>query len=99
MEGPEKSVSCGWRKVWGKMKRVPGSQPHLPACGGERKVWGARAMLKMGNVAKGHVKKWVCSTHFMLEVKTSGISSVCHPLGAGEYPKHLEQCLVHKGAR
>lgn len=99
MEVPEKSVSCGWRKVWGKMKRVPGSQPHLPACGGERKVWGARAMLKMGHVAKGHVKKWVCSTHFMLEVKTSGIPSVCHPLGAGEYPKHLEQCLVHKGAR
>lgn len=38
-EGPEKSVSCGWRKV--REGGRAGSQPHLPVCRGERTLWGA----------------------------------------------------------
>lgn len=40
---------CGERQ-----RGLPGSQLHLPVCGGERT---AGAMLKMGNGAKGHVQK------------------------------------------
>jgi len=41
MEGPEKPVSYGWRRCgrrWRRERGLPGSQPHLPVCGGRGQV-------------------------------------------------------------
>lgn len=50
MEGPEKSVSRGWRKV--RERGRAGSQPRLPVCGGRKDRLGCSSCAKDGKCSQ-----------------------------------------------